>query len=222
MSYQSHADVGGQEGHGRVMSEQDEPFDAAWEPQAMALMLATASTGSWNVDMARSVLETLSDYRELSYYQKWMKGLEKLAIDRGLLTAEEILAGRMLVPPTPVSSMLRASDVFAVVAAGASTLRDVSVPARFAVGEAVYTKAVPAGHHTRLPRYAEGKLGRIEHVHGAHVFPDTNSQGLGEQPQWLYTVSFSGRELWGEGHAQDLRVSIDAWESYLEGVEGDR
>jgi nitrile hydratase len=53
-------------------------------------------------------------------------------------------------------------------------------------------------------------------VHGAHVFPDTNAHGAGENPQWLYTVRFSGRELWGEEADPNLAVSIDAWESYLE------
>ena len=69
--------------------------------------------------------------------------------------------------------------------------------------------------HTRLPRYARGKLGTIERVHGVFVFPDTNAHGQGECPQWLYTVCFTGPELWGEGADPTLTVSIDAWESYL-------
>jgi nitrile hydratase len=67
-----------------------------------------------------------------------------------------------------------------------------------------------------LPGYARGKIGRIEHVRGVHVFPDANAHGLGERPQWLYTVVFSGRELWGDAATADVSVSIDAWESYLE------
>jgi hypothetical protein len=39
---------------------------------------------------------------------------------------------------------------------------------------------------------------------------------LGERPQWLYTVVFSGHELWGDASTRGLSVSIDAWESYLE------
>ena len=31
-----------------------------------------------------------------------------------------------------------------------------------------------------------------------YVFPDTVAVGLGEDPQWLYTVLFDGRELWGQ------------------------
>jgi hypothetical protein len=63
----------------------------------------------------------------------------------------------------------------------------------------------------------QGKRGTIEHVHGAHVFADANAQGLGEQPQWLYTVVFDEAELWGNAAPrQNLSVSVDAWESYLE------
>ena len=43
------------------------------------------------------------------------------------------------------------------------------------------------------------KVGVIECVRGFHVFPDTVAIGEGENPQWLYTVLFDGRELWGEG-----------------------
>jgi len=50
------------------------------------------------------------------------------------------------------------------------------------------------------------------------VFADTNAQGLGEQPQWLYTVVFDSSELWGDGAAAGLSVSIDAWEPYLEAL----
>ncbi|MGY6569786.1 MAG: SH3-like domain-containing protein, partial [Salinarimonas sp.] len=70
--------------------------------------------------------------------------------------------------------------------------------------------------HTRLPRYARGKRGVIAMVHGVHVFPDTHAHGQGEEPQWLYNVRFSGRELWGEEADATLIVGIDAWESYLE------
>jgi nitrile hydratase len=73
----------------------------------------------------------------------------------------------------------------------------------------------PRGH-TRLPRYARDREGVIEIVHGTHVFPDTNAHGEGENPQWLYTVRFSGAELWGEEADPTLVVSVDAWESYLE------
>ena len=66
------------------------------------------------------------------------------------------------------------------------------------MGDVVRTRCGRVGHHTRLPAYAAGCVGRIEHAHGMHVFADAHAQGLGEDPQWLYTVLFDGRELWGE------------------------
>jgi nitrile hydratase len=171
--------------------------------------------------MARSVLETLPGYRTLSYYAKWLKALEKLTIDCGMLAVEEILAARMLHPARPVPGMLRAADVPAVLAMGSTTLRESAVQARFAVGDRVRTRALPVDHHTRLPGYARGKSGRVEYIHGCHVFPDTHSQGLGEHSQWLYTVVFSGQELWGECGSRGLRVSIEAFEPYLEAAQDD-
>jgi nitrile hydratase subunit beta len=70
--------------------------------------------------------------------------------------------------------------------------------------------------HTRLPRYVRGHVGTVERVQGCHVFPDTNAHFLGEQPQWLYTVRFDARELWGEEADPTVRVSTDAFEPYLE------
>ena len=62
-------------------------------------------------------------------------------------------------------------------------------------------------------------LGMIESLHGCHVFPDTNALGQGENPQWLYTVRFNARDLWGADADPNLSVSVDAWEPYLEPAE---
>ena len=86
----------------------------------------------------------------------------------------------------------------------------------FRAGDRVRTRNMHPQHHTRLPRYARGKTGVIEAVRDGFVLPDTNAHGQGENPEWVYTVAFDGRELWGDGADPALTVSIDAWESYLE------
>jgi nitrile hydratase len=216
MTYESRADLGGREGYGRIDREPETMFHAPWERQALALTLAMGATGAWNLDMGRSCRETLPDYGSLSYYEIWMKALERLLLERGLVGADELVAARMLYPARPVPRVLAAARVTETLAKGSSTQRPAATPARFAVGNRVRTRAEPVAHHTRLPGYARGKTGRIERVHGAHVFPDTHAQGLGEQPQWLYTVAFAGRELWGAQAPASEVVSIDAWEPYLE------
>ena len=223
MSYVSHADLGGQTGWGSVDPETDEPvFHAPWEARALALTLAMGATGCWNLDASRSARETLPDYLRLSYYQVWLAALEKLMLERGLLTPDEVATGQMHVPPLPVAKVLAASQVAQALARGSPTVRPVPAmlcAARFAVGQPVRTRQAAAGHHTRLPAYARGKRGVIERVHGPHVFADSHAQGLGEDPQWLYSVAFSEDELWpGRPAQQGLTVALDAWEPYLEAI----
>jgi nitrile hydratase len=217
MSYVTHADLGGQPGHGPVVPEpEDLRFHESWEPAALAIVLAMGGTGSWNIDMNRAARETLPHYERLSYYQIWLAGLERLMAERGQVLADEIAAGRMLHPPVPVARVLHAPDVAPALAKGSPTLRTDAQPARFAVGDRVRTRSTPVPHHTRLPGYVRGKTGTVARLHGSHVFADTHAQGLGEQPQPLYTVVFDGTELWGPQAEPGLRVSVDAWQSYLE------
>jgi nitrile hydratase len=205
MSYRSHADLGGRAESRPVIPEPEgELFHAPWEPRVLALSLAMGATGLWTIDMARAARETLDDYASLTYYEIWLGGLEKLLRD----------SGAMAEPPTARPVPLAAAAVAEVLARGSSASRPAAGPPRFTVGQWVRTILERPDHHTRVPGYARGKRGRIERVIGVHVFPDASAQGLGERPQWLYTVVFDGAELWGAGDA--VTVSVDAWESYLE------
>jgi nitrile hydratase subunit beta len=217
--YTTHADLGGQRGFGPVLRDQgDSVFHAAWESRVLALTLATGASGCWNIDMMRAARETLPDYLYLSYYQIWLGGLEALLVAKGLVTAEELAGGRARHPPRPVSQVLTAAQVAARLATGSPTLRPPTGPARYRLGQRVVTRATPADHHTRLPAYLRGRTGVIERVLGPHVFADSHAQGLGEDPQWLYTVVFEARELWDITAAPGHRVSCDAWQPYLEPV----
>jgi nitrile hydratase beta subunit len=219
--YVSHADLGGQRGHGRVVPKPEgELFHAAWEPRALALTLAMGATGSWNIDMSRAARETLPDYGRLTYYEIWFAALAKLLAERALALPDELQAGRALHPAPPVARTLMAADVSAALAKGSPTLREALTQPRFAPGQAVRMHAGEVPHHTRLPRYVRGKCGTIERVLGAHVFADAHALGRGEDPRWLYTVVFRGSELWPRradaGEAASIAVSVDAWEPYLE------
>ncbi|WP_341898849.1 nitrile hydratase subunit beta [Ferrovibrio terrae] len=214
------ADMGGMQGFGPVRHEgEHEPkFHAAWEKRVLAMTLAVGATGQWNIDMSRSARESLPppQYFAKTYYEIWLAGIEKLMIERGMLSAAEIEAGHMLAPPKPLPRILTREAVPVVLAKGGPTERPSDQPARFKAGDRVRAKNIHPTGHTRLPRYVRGHIGTIELLHGAHVFPDSNAQGQGEQPQWLYTVRFAGRELWGPDADPTLSVSVDAWDSYLE------
>lgn len=214
--YLSHADLGGTPNDAPVVPEAEgDLFHAPWEPRALALTLAMGATGAWNLDMSRAARETLPDYASRSYYAIWIGALERLLVERGLVRPDELETGAMLQPPAPIARVLRSADVPAALAAGSPTGRPATSAARFAIGDRVRTRAEAVDHHTRLPGYARGKTGTIERIHGMHVFADSHAQGLGPDPQWLYTVAFDARELWGDDASAAGTVTIDAWEPYL-------
>ena len=211
-------DMGGMEGFGPVTPEPNEPvFHSDWEGRAFAMNRAMSYARVWNIDMSRAAIEMLPPLRYLamSYYEKWAFRLEQLLLARKLVDADEFTAGRALRPGKPLPRKLVAADVDKALVR-APFGRPASAPARFAEGERVRTKNFHPKTHTRLPRYARGRVGVIECVRGHHVFPDSVAIGQGENPQWLYTVLFDGRELWGESADPTLKVSIEAFEPYLD------
>ncbi len=212
-------DMGGQHGLGPIEAPADEPlFHAPWEARVLALTLAMAAWGRWTLDASRHQRELIPgpDYLAMSYYEKWLTGLIALMTTRGLITDEELASGVPAPGAVKASPPLTADSVAAVIAKGGPSRRDVAAPGWFQVGDKVRTRNINPTGHTRLPRYARGRLGVIERDHGAHVLPDTNAHGLGEQPERLYGVAFTARELWGEDARGGDSLHLDLWDRYLE------
>jgi nitrile hydratase beta subunit len=211
-------DMGGMHGFGKVEPERDEPvFHEDWEGRCLALNRAMGFTGVWTIDQSRAGIEELPPdvYLSSSYYKKWALRLEKMVMALGLAEAEEINGGHATHPGRPLKRKLALPDVPNSLTRG-SFARPPQAPARFKPGDRVRTKNIHPKTHTRLPRYARDRVGVIEAVRGCHVFPDSVAIGKGENPQWLYTVLFDGRELWGEAAEPSLKVSIEAFEPYLD------
>jgi nitrile hydratase len=211
-------DMGGMHGFGKVEPEPNEPvFHADWEGRTLAITRAMGYTGIWTIDQTRAGIEELPPdvYLSSSYYKKWELRLEKLVVELGLAGADELAAGHALRAGKALKRKLTAADVSNTLTRG-SFARPAQASARFKPGDRVRTKNIHPATHTRLPRYARRRTGVIEALRGCHVFPDTAAIGKGEDPQWLYTVLFEGRELWGEAAEPSLKVSIEAFEPYLE------
>ena len=213
-------DMGGMHGFGKVEPDADEhPFHTGWEARVFAMQRALRFANAWNIDMSRDAIERQPPQRYLaaSYYKRWLMGIETNAVEKGLLDADELAVGHALrqgrVPPR---SMSRA-DLERPQTRG-SFSRPPRDEARFKPGDRVRLKNINPPTHTRLPRYVRGREGLIEAVRGCHVFPDSVTTGRGEDPQWLYTVVFDGRELWGAHADPTVRVSVEAFEPYLEPV----
>lgn len=218
-------DMGGMQGFGPVAMEPDEAlFHAEWERRALALTLAMGATGQWNIDLSRSARERLPPaiYLGSSYYAIWLQALERLMLERGLVQADELSTGEVRLPAKPVARVLHAAQVDDALARGTPTARAAQAPAQFAPGARVRARNQHPMGHTRLPRYVRGHEGTVALVHGAHVFADAHARRplppFDEQAHWLYTVVFDARELWGPDADAGVRISVDAWEPYLEAV----
>jgi nitrile hydratase subunit beta len=212
-------DMGGMHGFGPVLPEANEPvFHASWEGRVRAMVVLVGAWQRSNIDASRHSIERLppADYLRYSYFEKWFDALVARLLDTGLITAEELASGHMAQGTSVARPPVTADTVMNVITAIGSYRRDVAAQPRFGAGDQVRARNINPEGHTRLPRYARGHVGTVERDHGAHVFPDSNSRHAGEAPQFLYTVRFTARELWGEAANAADQVSLDLWESYLE------
>ena len=218
-------DLGGMHGFGAVEPEPDEPvFHAAWERRAFALTLAMGAWRRWNLDMSRSIREQMppAEYLATTYYEHWMFGLERLLVETGLLTRDEIervRRGEIAPAGAPVEvqeGALRRDDVARVAYKRRGARLDDPVPPMFHVGESVRARNIHPLGHTRLPRYCRGRRGVIAIDHGVFIFPDTHAAGQGTKPQRVYSVRFTARELWGPDASPRDCVHVDLWDDYLE------
>ena len=209
-------DLGGMQDMGPVQPEQNEPvFHAPWEGRAFGLWMAV---GDWSINADRFEKELIppADYLRMSYYEKIIVGIEELSVKTHLITREELASGKVGAPPPPAVGVLRASGVAAMIAKGSRSRRDDAVKAHFAIGQRVRARNDHPVGHTRLPRYARGRLGTVCSDYGVFVFADSDAQGLGERPQHVYSVCFTARDLWGPAANARDTVYINLWDDHLE------
>ena len=211
-------DMGGMHGFGKVEPEKNEPvFHAAWEGRTLAVQRALMYVGAYNVGQMRAAIEALPPdlYISSSYYKRWALEIENLVTGLGLADADEIKAGHARYAGKTLPRKLGAAEVLNALTRG-SYSRPPPGPPRFKAGDRVRAKNIHPATHTRLPRYVRGHVGVVEALRGCHVFPDTSALGQGDHQQWLYTVVFHGRALWGDDADPALKVSVEAFEPYLE------
>ena len=212
-------DMGGMQCYGPVKPETDEPvFHGEWEKRALAMTVGMGFAGKWNLDISRFARESLPPdfYLTKSYYQIWIAGLQKLMLERYMVTEKELETGKLEKPGIEVKRVVTAQEMPDALLAGAPVNRDAVLEPGFDIGERVKALNINPQGHTRLPRYVRGKVGEIAAVQGCHVFPDSNARGEGENPQWLYSVAFDAQELFGMEAEEGNKVMVDCWGSYLE------
>ena len=211
-------DLGGMHGFGPVQPEQDEPvFHHEWEKRVFGLFAPMSAAGTFGVDEFRHAIERMgaAEYLQTSYYEHWLHAFETVALEKGVITAEELRNAHAAAGSQRSTPALLAESVPKIVAQGASARIDADVKAKFKEGDMVVVKNINPPTHTRLPRYARDKLGCIDRDHGIFVFPDSAAHGKGEKPQHCYSVYFSAQELWGTKASRNDSVYVDLWDDYL-------
>lgn len=202
-------DLGGMQGFGAVPRDESSWHDA-WERRVFGLTLGVSRIG--NIDDFRHAIERLDPrlYLTAGYFGRWLAATETRCVERGLLTSDEVDER------APVATAVRPTAVANVSPpappAWGTQRRDVDRGRRFRIGDDVVAADIHPDGHTRLPRYVRGHRGRVRLAHPAFVLPDSNAHGRGEDPQYVYGVEFSARELWGAG---DHVVTVDIFEPHL-------
>lgn len=220
-------DLGGMEGFGPILAEMNEPvFHEEWEGSVFATVIACMAQGIFNIDEFRHAVERIGNarYVQSSYYERWLAGLDLILREKSVLEAgevnarvSELLSADTMPPrPAPIGDTQLAPALSEGIKAGMPTERETRTAPRFQPGDVVRTRNMNPAGHVRLPAYARNKVCRIHQYHGAHVLPDANGHGLGEQAEPLYTVCFESAELWGEDTDRVRGTQyLEVWESYL-------
>jgi nitrile hydratase subunit beta len=212
-------DMGGMHGMGPVHAEQNEPvFHEAWEGRVYAMNRAMRAWRKWSLDTDRYAIEVLppAEYLRMSYYERWLTRLERQVVEYGLITSEEMASGKAAANGTRLTPALTMATSARWLNRGLASSHDPAVRPLFKVGERVRARNIHPTGHTRLPRYARGKIGVVERDHGVYLFPDTNAHAKGEKRQHVYSVRFAARELWGASASPRDSVYLDMWDDYLE------
>jgi nitrile hydratase beta subunit len=218
-------DLGGADGFGPIIIEEDEPvWHAEWEKAAFSFFPQSAVAGYFNLDEFRASMEKIPpvEYLTTSYYMHWMHAFEEyLERDDASFPDElerrtkQYLEDPSLPLPETVNHEL--ADVIVNLAhSGAPADRPVDSPPTFKVGDRVRVSATVPVTHTRKVGYVRGAVGEVVLLHGGYVFPDSAAAGKGESPEHVYGVRFDAADLFGEGIADTkTTVTTDLWESYL-------
>ncbi|MGA0129014.1 MAG: nitrile hydratase subunit beta [Burkholderiales bacterium] len=210
-------DLGGDLSFGEIYREEDEPaFHNEWEGRVLGLQRSILSLGVWNIDVFRHAQEQISEeeYLSWSYYERWINTLSSTAVVKGLVSIAELEACRS---NGDIDEALKPLDIKNINKAfmRGNFERPTNRKPCFSVGSKVKTLIIESSGHTRLPKYAQDKIGVVEAIRGCHVYPDAVVSEGSESPHWLYTLVFSASELWGGRADHQSTVSIDAFEPYL-------
>ncbi|HEU4620101.1 MAG TPA: nitrile hydratase subunit beta [Gammaproteobacteria bacterium] len=212
-------DLGGMDGFPLPARDQGFALKEEWERLVWGMLFASASIPGMPSGASRSYIERIRPERYLTmpYYARFLEARMQNLLESGLVTQQEVdnPDGPVSMPDLPGYVAPTPEQIVRFLREDRSARLDVDAPASFAVGDAVVVKNDHPAGHTRVPRYVRGRRGVVLRDHGVHAFEDDVAPGTQVGPQHLYTVEFTGPELWGRrGHPRD-RIHVELWDVHL-------
>ena len=183
-------DLGGMQDMGALSVEASEPvFHEDWERGVLGVNAMLTLSGVYTVHEMRFAMEQFPplEYLGSPYYLRWLDGFERVLVEKGLVTREELASGRA---SRPLSQDRRSGGPSPV------NTPPPELP-RFKDGDRVRAKNIHPRTHTRLPRYVRGRIGTVAACLGAFAFADSLAQGKSTDLQHVYSVRFEGSEAVG-------------------------
>ena len=202
-------DMGGMTTFGPVPRDETSPFHAEWEKRFAGVAVNTPVLRS-NDDQFRDALERLDPavYLSTTYYERWLAGLERLFVEIGVISEEEMAAALEGWKPQPGIAPVEAGAEEAQAGGDRDTRR-------YSPGDRVRVRNANPPGHTRMPRYVRDRRGVVDRFLSIQAVPEEFALGDRAPRQPVYAVRFTARELWGEGASPRDSVVIDLWEDYL-------
>lgn len=83
-------DVGGMHGFGAIDPTDDgETFHHEWEARVFAINRLLVQAGIYDLDEFRDAIERMGPaaYLNASYYERWLAGVERLLVEKGVIDA---------------------------------------------------------------------------------------------------------------------------------------
>lgn len=207
-------DLGGTDGFGSVDTTEEGVFAAEYQGLAHSMTMSLMGHGVANVDEFRHTVERLppAEYLNSAYYDRWLKAIEALLIEKDVIEPGELAEQRnAATPDAPGDPDTEA--VLTLIEEGGDWRKALTEPA-FDIGQRVTVKNRHPSGHTRCPGYLRRATGTVVEHHGTFVLPDANAHGKDDQEP-MYAIEFESAELWGEDAESNTAVYADLWESYL-------
>lgn len=210
-------DLGGMDGFTIPERDQGPVLKEEWERQIWGLVWSLRIPGypGWgrvDIEMIPPKL-----YLNMPYYARWLHAEEQSLLRYGVVTEQELNDpdGTVKVPEIPNFRPQQPAEAVAYLVGDDSYELEATSPPTFSVGDSVIVKNEHPAGHTRAPRYVRGRSGVVHRHHGVHELQDDVPDGTVIDEQHLYTVKFTGIELWGSRAHPNDRIYAELWDHHL-------